>query len=148
MIVIGAPRAGGHTERLIQKLKIEAHVAYKTNLTKEEIAIEYANSNIAIVSSLYEGFGFPVGEAMACSIPLIATNVASIPEITSNFAELIPSCDSKSIEDSIRNILSNPAKYQNRANKGRKHIIDNFDWKKIAKSYENLIYKTIEQFEC
>ena len=148
LIVIGAPRAGGHTERLIQKLKIEAHVAYKTNLTKEEIAIEYANSNIAIVSSLYEGFGFPVGEAMACSIPLIATNVASIPEITSNFAELIPSCDSKSIEDSIRNILSNPAKYQNRANKGRKHIIDNFDWKKIAKSYENLIYKTIEQFEC
>jgi len=148
LIVIGAPRAGGHTERLIQKLKIEAHVAYKTNLTKEEIAIEYANSNIAIVSSLYEGFGFPVGEAMACSIPLIATNVASIPEITSNFAELIPSCDSKSIEDSIRNILSNPAKYQSRANKGRKHIIDNFDWKKIAKSYENLIYKTIEQFEC
>ena len=148
LIVIGAPRAGGHTERLIQKLKIEAHVAYKTNLTKEEIAIEYANSNIAIVSSLYEGFGFPVGEAMACSIPLIATNVASIPEITSNFAELIPSCDSKSIEDSIRNILSNPAKYQSRANKGRKHIIDNFDWKKIAKSYENLIYKTIEKFEC
>jgi len=148
LIVIGAPRAGGHTERLIQKLKIEAHVAYKTNLTKEEIAIEYANSNIAIVSSLYEGFGFPVGEAMACSIPLIATNVASIPEITSNFAELIPACDSKSIEDSIRNILSNPTKYQSRANKGRKHIIDNFDWKKIAQSYENLIYKTIEKFEC
>ena len=65
-------------------------LSYKTNLTKEEIAIEYANSNIAIVSSLYEGFGFPVGEAMACALPLIATNVASIPEITSSFAELIP----------------------------------------------------------
>ncbi|MDC0207922.1 glycosyltransferase family 4 protein, partial [Pseudomonadota bacterium] len=107
LIIIGAPRIGGHTERLIQKLKIEANIVYKTNLTKEEIAIEYANSNIAIVSSLYEGFGFPVGEAMACSIPLIATNVASIPEITSNFTELIPACDSKSIENSIRNILSN-----------------------------------------
>lgn len=148
LIIIGAPRIGGHTERLIQKLKIEANIVYKTNLTKEEIAIEYANSNIAVVSSLYEGFGFPVGEAMACSIPLIATNVASIPEITGNFAELIPACDSKSIERSIRNILSNPEKYQTRADEGRQHIIDNFDWKKIAQSYENLIYQTMEKFKC
>ena len=148
LIIIGAPRIGGHTERLIQKLKIEANIVYKTNLTKEEIAIEYANSNIAVVSSLYEGFGFPVGEAMACSIPLIATNVASIPEITGNFAELIPACDSKSIERSIRNILSNPEKYQTRADAGRQHIIDNFDWKKIAQSYENLIYQTMEKFKC
>lgn len=148
LVIIGAARVGGHTERLIQKLKIEANIVYKTNLTKEEIAIEYANSNIAIVSSLYEGFGFPVGEAMASSIPLIATNVASIPEITSTFAELIPANDSKSIETSIRNILSNPTKYQIRADEGRKHIIDNFDWYKISKSYESLIYKIIQDFKC
>ena len=148
LIVIGAPRPGGHTERLIQKLNIEANIIYKTNLTKEEIAMEYAHSNIAIVSSLYEGFGFPVGEAMACSIPLIATNVASIPEITSTYAELIPERDSKSIERAIRNILLDPFTYQNRANEGRKHIINNFDWEKIAQSYENLIYQTMEKFKC
>ena len=148
LIVIGAPRPGGHTERLIQKLNIEANIVYKTNLTKEEIAMEYAHSNIAIVSSLYEGFGFPVGEAMACSIPLIATNVASIPEITSTYAELIPERDSKSIECAIRNILLDPFKYQTRANEGRKHIINNFDWEKIAQSYENLIYQTMEKFKC
>ena len=85
---------------------------------------------------------------MACSIPLIATNVASIPEITSNFAELIPSNDSKSIEASIRKILLNPSKYQSRAEDGRKHIIENFDWEKIAKSYEDLIYKRIQDFKC
>ena len=148
LIVIGAPRPGGHTERLIQKLNIEANIVYKTNLTKEEIAMEYAHSNIAIVSSLYEGFGFPVGEAMACSIPLIATNVASIPEITSTYAELIPERDSKSIERAIRDILLDPFKYQTRANEGRKHIINNFDWEKIAQSYENLIYQTMEKFKC
>ena len=148
LIVIGAPRPGGHTERLIQKLNIEANIVYKTNLTKEEIAMEYAHSNIAIVSSLYEGFGFPVGEAMACSIPLIATNVASIPEITSTYAELIPERDSKSIERAIRNILLDPFTYQNRANEGRKHIINNFDWEKIAQSYENLIHQTMEKFKC
>ena len=146
LVVIGAPRPGGHTERLIQKLNIEANIVYKTNLTKEQIAIEYACSNIAIVSSLYEGFGFPVGEAMACSIPLIASNVASIPEITSSFAELIPDKDPNSIEQSIRKIFSNPSKYQIRADAGRMHIIENFDWQKISKKYESLIYKTMEKF--
>ena len=148
LVIIGAPRPGGHTERLIQKLNLEENILYKTNLTKEEIAIEYAYSNIAIVSSLYEGFGFPVGEAMACSIPLIATNVASIPEITSNFAELIPEGDSSSIEHAIRKIFLNPSKYQIRADAGRMHIIENFDWQKIAQQYENLIYQTIEKFKC
>jgi len=146
LVVIGAPRPGGHTERLIQKLNIEANIEYKTNLTKEQIAIEYACSNIAIVSSLYEGFGFPVGEAMACSIPLIASNVASIPEITSSFAELIPDKDPNSIEQAIRKIFSNPSKYQIRADAGRMHIIENFDWQKISKKYESLIYKTMEKF--
>ena len=148
LVVIGAPRPGGHTERLIQKLNLEAYIVYKTNLTKEEIAIEYARSNIAIVSSLYEGFGFPVGEAMACGIPLIATNVASIPEITSSFAELIPEKDSNSMEQAIRKIFFNPSKYQIRADVGRMHIIENFDWQKIAKQYESLIYQTMEQFKC
>jgi len=148
LIIIGAPRPGGHTERLIQKLKIEANIVYKSNLTKEEIAIEYAHSNIAIVSSLYEGFGFPVGEAMACGIPLIATNVASIPEITSTFAELITEGDSTIIEMAIRQVLSDPSTYQTRADAGRKHIIESFDWQKIAKSYEDLIYQTIEEFKC
>ena len=146
LVVIGAPRVGGHTERLIQKLNLEANIIYKTDLTKEEIAIEYACSNIAIVSSLYEGFGFPVGEAMACSIPLIATNVASIPEITSSFAELIPEKDPNSIEQAIRKIFLNPSKYQIRADAGRMHIIENFDWQKIAKQYESLIYQTMEKF--
>ena len=52
----------------------------------------------------------------------------------------------QSIENSIRDILSNPSEYQSRADEGRKHIIDNFDWKKIAQSYEELIYKTIKKF--
>ena len=114
---------------------------------KEEIAVEYAYSNIAIVSSLYEGFGFPVGEAMACSIPLIATNVASIPEITSSFAELIPEKDPHSIEQAIRKIFLNPSKYQIRADAGRMHIIEKFDWKKIEKSLSLIIEKIIVRSE-
>ena len=148
LVIIGAPRPGGHTERLIKRLQIDQNILYRSNLTRHEIVVEYAKSNIAIVSSLYEGFGFPAGEAMSCAIPLIATNVASIPEITQSFAELIPAESTDAIELAIRNIFTNPTKSQLRADAGRMHIIENFNWKKIAKLYENLIYKTIDEFQC
>ena len=148
LVIIGAPRPGGHTERLIKRLQIDQNILYRSNLTRHEIAVEYAKSNVAIVSSLYEGFGFPVGEGMSCAIPLIATNVASIPEITQSFAELIPAESSDAIELAIRNIFTNPVVNQLRADAGRMHIIDNFNWQKIAKLYEDLIYKTIDEFQC
>ncbi|MDC1140816.1 glycosyltransferase family 4 protein [Gammaproteobacteria bacterium] len=148
LTVIGSPRAEGHTERLIKKLKLEEQVSFKTNLTKEEIAHEYAKSSVAVVSSLYEGFGFPVGEAMACATPLVATNVASIPEITGSFAQLIPAEDAEAIYQGIKNIFQSPQKYKMQAELGRQHIIENFNWTKIGHAYEELLYKTINDFQC
>ena len=148
LTVIGSPRAEGHTERLIRKLKLEEQISFKTNLTKKEITHEYAKSSVAVVSSLYEGFGFPVGEAMACATPLVATNVASIPEITGSFAQLIPAEDSEAIYQGIKNIFQNPQKYKIQAELGRQHIIENFNWTKIGHAYEELLYKTINDFKC
>jgi len=148
LTVIGSPRAEGHTERLIKRLKLEEQVSFKTNLTKEEITHEYAKSSVAVVSSLYEGFGFPVGEAMACATPLVATNVASIPEITGSFAQLIPAEDEEAIYQGIKNIFQSPQKYKIQAELGRQHIIENFDWTKIGHAYEELLYKTINDFKC
>ena len=148
LTVIGSPRAEGHTERLIKRLKLEEQVSFKTNLTKEEITHEYAKSSVAVVSSLYEGFGFPVGEAMACATPLVATNVASIPEITGSFAQLIPAEDAEAIYQGIKNIFQNPQKYKIQAELGRQHIIENFNWTKIGHAYEELLYKTINDFKC
>ena len=148
LTVIGSPRAEGHTERLIKRLKLEEQVSFKTNLTKEEITHEYAKSSVAVVSSLYEGFGFPVGEAMACATPLVATNVASIPEITGSFAQLIPAEDEEAIYQGIKNIFQNPQKYKIQAELGREHIIENFNWTKIGHAYEKLLYQIIDDFKC
>lgn len=144
LLVIGTLRKGGHTDRLIKKLNLNDRVTFKTGITKDEIAQEYAKSSVAIVSSLYEGFGYPVAEAMSCSIPLIATDVASIPEITDNFAILIPPKDSDAIRDSIRKILLEPDLYNKVAAKGRLHIKNKFNWQTIGKQYEELMNKVIK----
>lgn len=143
--VIGMPRVGGHTERLIKELDLTQRINFKTNLNKEEIAEEYAESSIAIVSSLYEGFGYPVGEAMSCSIPLIATNVASIPEITEDFATLIPTKNHEALSSAISEIFSKPDMYNIKAKKGRIHIKEKFNELLIAKQYEKLMIEVIRK---
>tara|TARA_B100001778_G_scaffold60864_1_gene47399 strand:- start:1330 stop:2283 length:954 start_codon:yes stop_codon:yes gene_type:complete len=147
LIVIGNIKENGHTQRLIEKLKIEKNVFFKSNITKAEITNLYSSSSVAIVSSLYEGFGYPVIEAMSCAVPLIATDVSSIPELTKEFAILVEPKNDQMIADSVKKVLINYDKYKEIAIKSRKHVKENFNWAKITNEYEDIIYKTIKKFK-
>ncbi len=147
LVVIGSIKKGGHTEKLIKKLGIDNDVIFKSNLTKNEIKKCYSKSSIAIVSSLYEGFGYPVIEAMSCEVPLIATNVSSIPELTLKFAKLIEPKNEAMIYKSVKDILANYNKYKKIAFQGREHVINQFNWIKITQEYENIIFETIKDFK-
>lgn len=146
LIVIGSPKKGGHTERLIKELNIKDYVFFKKHISKEEIRKLYSTSSVAIVSSLYEGFGYPVIEAMSCEVPLIATNVSSIPELVGKYGILIDPKDENLLSNKIKKILSNYDEHKKTAIQGRQHIIKTFNWSKITNEYEKTIYKVIENF--
>lgn len=149
LLVIGKQKEGGHTSRLIKKLNLERNVEFKTNLTQDDIAKEYAHSSIAVVSSLYEGFGYPVIEAMSCSIPLIAVKTSSIPELVGDFAHLINPRDSVLLAKKIKEVFENYDKNLILAENGRNHIEKQFNWEKISKQYQDVIYENIrDQREC
>ena len=147
LIVIGTIKENGHTRRLIDKLGLEPNITFKSNILKADITELYSTSSVAIVSSLYEGFGYPVIEAMSCEVPLIATNTSSIPELTGKYASLIEPRNHEAIIESTIKILSDYDKYKEIAIKGRQHVIENFNWAKITKEYENTIYETIKEFK-
>ena len=147
LIVIGTIKENGHTRRLIDKLGLEPNITFKSNILKADITELYSTSSIAIVSSLYEGFGYPVIEAMSCEVPLIATNTSSIPELTGKYASLIEPRNHEAIIESTIKILSDYDKYKEIAIKGRQHVINKFNWAKITKEYENIIYETIKEFK-
>jgi glycosyltransferase involved in cell wall biosynthesis len=147
LVVIGKIKRNGHTSRLINKLGIQDRVSFKTGLTKNEIAKEYASSSIAVVSSLYEGFGYPVIEAMSCEIPLVATNSSSIPELVDKYATLIEPKNVTELSNTLTTIFNNYEKYRDIAVRGRAHTIENFNWLKITEEYENIIHKTIKKFK-
>jgi len=83
---------------------------------------------------------------MSCEVPLIATNVSSIPELVGDYAELIPAENTNALSNAIRTILNDYSQYKNIASKGRQHIVNNFNWLKITEEYENIINKTINDF--
>ena len=147
LIIIGAPKKNGHTEKLIKKLNIKDSVIFKKNISKEKIKELYSTSSIAIVSSLYEGFGYPVIEAMSCEVPLIATNISSIPELVRSYGILIDPKDEKKLSFNIEKVLNNYDDYKDNAIKGRQHVIETFNWSKITAEYEKILYKTIEKFK-
>mgnify|MGYP001287416476 CR=1 FL=1 len=146
LIVVGNIKNNGHTQRLIKELKLEKDVIFKSNLSRYQIRELYASSSVAIVSSLYEGFGYPVIEAMSCEIPLIATNISSIPELTSNYAKLIEPKNVEMISNSVKEIILDYPKYKEIARNGRQHIIQKFNWGKISEEYEKIILNTVEKF--
>ena len=146
LIVIGSPKKGGHTERLIKELNIKDNVFFKKHISKEEIRRLYSTSSVAIVSSLYEGFGYPVIEAMSCEVPLIATNVSSIPELVGKYGLLIDPKDENLLSNKIKNVLSNYDEHKKTAIQGRQHIIKTCNWSKITNKYEKTIFTVIENF--
>ena len=146
LVVIGKSPNESKIRKLIKDLGLYERITFKSNLSEEEIVDIYHSSQIAVIPSLYEGFGYPVIEAMSCEVPLIATNVSSIPELTSEFATLIEPKNEEMIYKSVKNILSDYDEFKQIAINGRAHVIKKFNWAKITNEYEDVIFKTIKKF--
>ena len=64
--IIGSSKQGGHTSRKINDLNIKEKVQFNNDLSFKEVRDLYCSADVAVIPSLYEGFGFAIGEAMAC----------------------------------------------------------------------------------
>ncbi|MBN8547701.1 MAG: glycosyltransferase family 4 protein [Deltaproteobacteria bacterium] len=93
-----------HYRKLFEANKIPG-VVFTGYLSREEMACLYALSSGLVFPSHYEGFGFPVLEAMAHGCPVITTNVSSLPEVAGDAAILVGLDDARGIENAMRRLL-------------------------------------------
>ena len=77
-------------------------------LPDDTLAILYRLTGAFVFPSLYEGFGLPPLEAMACGAPVVTSNVSSLPEVTGDAAVLVDPYDVGSIADGIASVLKDP----------------------------------------
>ncbi|ENV80911.1 MULTISPECIES: glycosyltransferase family 4 protein [Acinetobacter] len=90
-----------------KELQIEDRVKFLGRLSEDELASTYKGALCLLFPSLYEGFGLPVIEAMACGTPVITSNTTSLVEIANNSCELINPTKIEQISKAIEKILDN-----------------------------------------
>jgi glycosyltransferase involved in cell wall biosynthesis len=139
LTVVGAPKKRSTIPTLIQKLGIGDRVNFTGRISHDEFVRQYARSSVAVVPSIYEGFGLPAGEAMACGIPVISTTGGALPEVVGQAGILVPPADSHALARAIQDLLDNPARARSLGLAGYQRVMEQFTWRRAAE-------KTIETY--
>ena len=146
LVVIGKAKNNGETMKLIKKLNLLPHIHFKSNLKEEDIVDLYASAELAVIPSLYEGFGFGAGEAMSCGVPLISTLSGGLKDIVKGSCYEIEPGSSVQIENAVIDLFDNEEEMKRVALLGRKRILEKFNWRQAAKGYLAIYEREITRF--
>jgi glycosyltransferase involved in cell wall biosynthesis len=122
------------TEALVDKSGLYGRVEFLENLSTEQLIEEYNKAQIVVSPSLYEGFGLPAIEGLACGTPVVATNVGAFPSIIEHDETglLVPPADARALSQAIWQLLENPDRCVRMGELGRQHVICQFSWRRAA----------------
>ena len=146
LMVLGRAKEKGDIAKQISRLNLEEKISFRSGLSQSEVVSLYLSSHICVIPSLYEGFGFGAGEAMACGLPLISTQSGGLKEVIGQEAVIIEAASSEAIVKAVKDLFSNKEKQLALSRAGRKRMEKEFNWMKAAEAYEKIYSKTIKEF--
>lgn len=132
LIVVGTPKENSRILSLIETLGIKEKVRFTGTLSHQDYVRHYARAWAAVVPSLYEGFGLPAGEAMACGVPVISTTGGALPEVVGDAGMLVPPGDHMALAKAIAFLYDYPEQAHAIGAKGHKRAINHFSWQQAA----------------
>ncbi len=128
LLLVAKPRPGGDTEKLIAKLQLASRVHFVSDVEDSAMVRHYAESTIAVVPSLYEGFGLPAVEAMACGMPLVSSDGGALAEVVADGGVLVPAGDDEALAREIAVLLRDSDRRMELARIARHRAESNFSW--------------------
>ena len=143
-LLLGGQSAWGSQpyHSLISELGLEGEVLLPGFIPSADLAPLYSGADLFIFPSLYEGFGLPPLEAMACGTPVAVSNVSSMPEVTGEAAVYFDPLNTASIAATMQRVLSDPSLSEELKNRGIARAAM-FSWNKTAQetlaAYESLV---------
>lgn len=127
--------------RMIDELEIPNRVIYKGYVSEEEKIRLLQKATLLLMPSFYEGFGYPLLEAMSYGTPVVTSNISSMPEVVGNAGVLVDPNQPEEIATSIEKILSSPTYYQQLVENSLKQAQD-FSLEKMINSILD-VYQTM-----
>jgi glycosyltransferase involved in cell wall biosynthesis len=142
LVVIGKPKEEGRAMRTLEQYGLTDAVQFVYGVTDERIVELYAEAELAVVPSLYEGFSLPAIEAQCCGVPLVATTGGALKEVVGPDGETAFTCppgDAAALAARITDAMDDPELAAKVGAAGRQRVIDNWTWRHTAE-------KTVEQY--
>jgi len=128
----------------LERLKLTANVHFTGYAAESDLPALYNGASLFVFPSLYEGFGLPVLEAMACGTPVITSNCSSLPEVAGDAAILVNPTDIDALAFAIRQVLEQPDLALSMQEKGIAQA-QQFSWEQSARRtkevYERVLHK-------
>ncbi len=146
LTVIGEPKKDGSILKLVAELGIGDIVHFTGRIKNEEFAGYYSKATVAVVPSIYEGFGLPAAEAMACGVPLISTSGGALPEVVGNAGLIVPPADADALAREIVFLFKNPEQRKKMGEAGIERVNSIFNWSVAAKEMVNIYRETIDGY--
>ncbi len=131
VLVGGSIKSSESLQREATELGIQKSIKELGKLADSDLVMAYNGAEMLVMPSLYEGFGLPALEAMACGTPVIVSRAGSLPEVAGEAALLFRTGDSGALTDAIRTLLREPATRASMVQKGLQHV-KKFTWEKAA----------------
>jgi glycosyltransferase involved in cell wall biosynthesis len=134
LLTVGAQRQKNpQALELLRSLNLTAEdIRFLGYVPDEDLPILYSGSSLFVFPSLYEGFGLPLVEAMACSAPVIASNTSSIPEVVGDAGLLVPPTRPEAFAEAILRVRSDANLRKSMIDKGLRQAAG-FRWDKTAR---------------
>ncbi len=129
------------TNRVIDLLGIRKKIFFAGTASNDELVKLYSQSSAAIVPSVYEGFGFPAGEAMACGVPVISSDGGALPEVVGDAGIVVPARDHLALADAIDTLLNNPKLQKKFSKAGIERVEKLFTWEDAVKQMVEVYLK-------
>lgn len=125
----------------VKKLGLEKYVIFTKYVPSEDINALMSGALSFVFPSVYEGFGMPPLEAMACGVPVLVSDSASLPEVTGDCAVICDACSVKSIAKGLYRLYSDENLRKDLSRRGIERA-KNFTWEKSAECLYN-VYKEL-----
>jgi len=143
LLIAGAVAWGNkEVQQNLNKLEFKNQIIFTGRLSNTDLANILSSAEALVYIPLFEGFGIPLIEAMECEVPVICSNVTSLPEVAGNAAVLVNPLNVNDISDAMCKIVNEPNLKQSLINNGNIQKLK-FSWEKSAKLLWESVEKTL-----